>query len=53
MKNNTHLLKTGVLVLLPELDDGGRSIIYINPSLRDGGDPDKVSSVHMLRLILL
>ena len=42
MKNNTHLLKQGALVLLPELDDGGRSIIYANPSLR-GKDPDKVS----------
>jgi len=38
-------------VLLPELDDGGRSIFYANPSLIGDGDPDKVSSVHMLRLL--
>ena len=37
MKNNTHLLKQGALVLLPELDDVGRSIIYANPSLRGEG----------------
>ena len=43
MKNNTHLLKKGALVLLPELDDEGRSIIFANPSLRGDGDPDKVS----------
>jgi len=43
MKNNTHLLKKGALVLLPELDDEGRSIFYANPSLRGDGDPDKVS----------
>ena len=42
MKNNTHLLKKGALVLLPELDDGGRSIIYANPSLIGDDDPDKV-----------
>ena len=42
MKDNIDLVKRGILVLLPELDDRGRSIIYANLSLRGDGDPDKV-----------
>ena len=50
MKNNTHLLKTGALVLLPELDDGGRSIIYADPSLRGEACQEVLTSLHMLSL---
>jgi len=42
MKDNIDIVKRGILVLLPELDDRGRSIIYANLSLRGDGDPDKV-----------
>ena len=42
MKDNINVLQRGVLVLLPEPDDGGRSIIYFNPSLKRGDDDDKV-----------
>ena len=42
MKDNIDVLQRGVLVLLPEPDDGGRAIIYFNPSLKRGDDDDKV-----------
>jgi len=42
MKDNIDDLQRGVLVLLPEPDDGGRAIIYFNPSLKRGDDDDKV-----------
>ena len=42
MKDNIDILQRGVLVLLPEPDDGGRAIIYFNPSLKRGDDDDKV-----------
>ena len=42
MKDNIDVLQRGVLVLLPEPDDGGRAIIYFNPSLKGKDDDDKV-----------
>ena len=50
MKDNIDLVKRGILVLLPELDDRGRSIIYANLSLRGDGDPDKVRILDFLTL---
>lgn len=42
MRNNLDVLKKGILVLLPEPDEGGRAIIYANLSLKGDGDPEKV-----------
>jgi hypothetical protein len=47
MKDNIDLVRRGILVLLPELDDRGRAIIYFDPLKRDDdtADNDKVFNI--------